>query len=258
MLRLAAIAAPLLFLISAGATIACVGRMPGLTAAPVTEPVTVSRELAYAHPMDEVRRAYAAVLEERGLRVEQEGANVLRAAVGPDSSPGLVRVSFGPSDTLTTRVTITYRYGATGRDFYHYPYHVPALVARRLDRSLPLTSFHQGVYPASLGACPGVAVDTTAPIQEPRPLPGAGAMASRTQYTEEARARGIQGTVYLAGVVSDSGPVECVEVLSGLPYGLTESAVRTFMTTRFTPAQQRGQPVPRRVILPVTFRMEED
>ena len=237
---------------------ACVPSMPGATPSPVTEPVTVSRQLAYAHPLDDVRSAYRAVLEERGLRVEQEGAGGLRAVVGPDSSPGIVHVAFGPSDTLATRVTISHRYGATGDDFYHYPYQVPLLVARRLDRSLAIVSFHQGVRPASLTACPRIAVDTTAPIQEPRPVAGSGAMAYRTEYTEEARRRGIQGMVYLAGVVSDSGRVECVEILAGLPYGLTESAIRTLMMTRFTPAQQRGRPIPRLVILPVRFRIAED
>ena len=247
---------PLLLLLSAGAFLGCATRNRDWQPPPPPEPVSVSRELAYAHPLEEVRRAYVAVLEERGLRVEQDGAGALRATVGAGSSAGIVRVTLGPSDTLATRVSISYRYSETGNDFYHYPYRIPLLAARQLDRSLPIVSFNQAVYPPTAGACPEVPVDTTAAIEEPRPVDRPGLLALRTEYTEEARRRGVQGTVYLSGLVNASGGVDCIEVIAGLPYGLTESAIRTFRNIVFVPARQRGQPIRRRVILPIVFRLE--
>src|SRR5689334_21083249 len=46
----------------------------------------------------------------------------------------------------------------------------------------------------------------------------------RPQYTEEARANKISGTVMLRVQVDMDGSVNAVRVVSGLPYGLTEQA----------------------------------
>src|SRR5688572_4076174 len=89
--------------------------------------VTVSRELAYAHDADAVRQAYRAAMEEAGLRVENDVAGGLRARTQLVDSVGLVRVVIGPSDTLATRVSITYRYAYGGEGFYHYPYQLGIL-----------------------------------------------------------------------------------------------------------------------------------
>ena len=220
------------------------------------EPITVFRELAYAHPIDEVRRAYRLALEERGLILEPDSNGVVRATVGSDSPPGVVRVTFGPSDTLATRIRISYRYRPTDGDNYHFPYNIPILAAKHLDRSRAIVAFHQGIHPATLARCPEAAIDTTATIEEPRLAKGSGVFASRTLYTDEARSAGVQGVVYLGALVNESGSVDCIEVLSGLPHGLTASAIRTLSQTAFIPARQRGQPIRRRIILPVRFKLE--
>src|SRR5687767_10993724 len=62
-------------------------------------------------------------------------------------------------------------------------------------------------------------------------------------YTESARKFGIQGTVTLRAVLSHDGQIRDVQVIRGLPHGLTEAAVRAARTIKFTPAMKNGKPV---------------
>src|SRR5215813_2352579 len=47
----------------------------------------------------------------------------------------------------------------------------------------------------------------------------------KAKYTEEARDNGIHGTVALNVVFRSNGSISDVKVVSGLPYGLSESAI---------------------------------
>ena len=62
-------------------------------------------------------------------------------------------------------------------------------------------------------------------------------------YPNEAWAAGITGDVLVRAVIDATGAVADVEVLKGLPYGLTEAAVEAIRRWRFKPATRRGQPV---------------
>jgi TonB family protein len=62
-------------------------------------------------------------------------------------------------------------------------------------------------------------------------------------YTDEARQNGIQGTVLLKVVLKSSGKVEVTEVLSGLPHGLSKSAINAARKIKFEPAKKNGQKV---------------
>jgi TonB family protein len=65
----------------------------------------------------------------------------------------------------------------------------------------------------------------------------------RPQYTEEARANQVSGTVMLRVQVDVDGNVSAVRVISGLPYGLTDQAIDVARHTKFKPAMKDGKPV---------------
>ena len=75
------------------------------------------------------------------------------------------------------------------------------------------------------------------------------------QYTEEARLARIQGTVILQAVIGKGGDVERVEVLKGLPIGLSEAAVEAVKQWRFEPATLHGKPVKVYFNLTINFRL---
>lgn len=62
-------------------------------------------------------------------------------------------------------------------------------------------------------------------------------------YTEDARDRGIAGTVVLRVVFSSTGKVTNLRVVAGLPYGLTERAIVAARKIKFIPAMKDGKPV---------------
>ena len=66
------------------------------------------------------------------------------------------------------------------------------------------------------------------------------------QYTEEARAKGVRGTVVLTAVFCRTGKVTNIEVIKSLPYGLTERAVESTRGIKFKPAEKDGALVSQR------------
>ena len=74
-------------------------------------------------------------------------------------------------------------------------------------------------------------------------------------YTDEARARRIEGEVLLDVEFTATGAVKVLRVVRGLGYGLDESALRAAINIRFKPAQRDGQPVDFRTSLNIVFRI---
>ncbi len=72
-------------------------------------------------------------------------------------------------------------------------------------------------------------------------------------FTEEARRKNIQGVVLLSAILSSTGKVTNVEVLQGLPAGLTEKAIKAVRKVRFVPAEKDGKPVSIRVKFEYSF-----
>jgi len=60
-------------------------------------------------------------------------------------------------------------------------------------------------------------------------------------YTESARQAGTKGAVVLKAVFTSTGGIRDVEVISGLPFGLTEKALAVVKQIRFVPAMKDGQ-----------------
>lgn len=72
-------------------------------------------------------------------------------------------------------------------------------------------------------------------------------------YPSAAKEARVQGTVILHVLVGKNGEVEDVEVLKGLPKGLSEAAVAAVRQWRFEPATVDGKPVPARATLTFNF-----
>ena len=90
-------------------------------------------------------------------------------------------------------------------------------------------------------------------IQHPRKI-----TAVSPKYTEEARKEGLQGLVILQATITDEGLVEEIEVVEGLPLGLTEQAVEALRQWTFEPATLDGKPVAVYYNLTFNFRLEKD
>lgn len=91
------------------------------------------------------------------------------------------------------------------------------------------------------------AASNTKPVEilfKPRPV-----------YTDEARAKKIEGEVLLQVVFSASGGVEVQRVIQGLGYGLDQSAEAAARQIRFHPAQQNGQAVDSSAIVHIVFEL---
>lgn len=74
-------------------------------------------------------------------------------------------------------------------------------------------------------------------------------------YTDEARAKKIEGDVLVQVVFAASGEVKVLRVVRGLGYGLDEAAEAAARQIHFRPAQQDGQPVDSPAIAHITFEL---
>jgi TonB family protein len=77
----------------------------------------------------------------------------------------------------------------------------------------------------------------------------------RPAYTDDARAKKIEGEVLLQVVFAASGEVRVQRVVQGLGYGLDDSAQAAACQIRFRPAQQDGQPVDSTAIVRIKFQL---
>ena len=90
-------------------------------------------------------------------------------------------------------------------------------------------------------------VDTRA-VFHAKPKPG---------YTLEARRNRKQGFVILKVALSATGTISRVRVLRGLPFGLTESAIKAACKLQFKPAIKDGQSVSQWVTAEYVFRLPD-
>jgi len=88
-------------------------------------------------------------------------------------------------------------------------------------------------------------------ITEPERLSG-----PNPQYPEAARRARIQGVVVLECTIGKDGTVQNINVLRGLPLGLTESAVDAVNRWKFKASTLNGKPVEVLYILTVRFNLQ--
>lgn len=74
-------------------------------------------------------------------------------------------------------------------------------------------------------------------------------------YTEEARAKHIEGEVLLEVVLEASGRLRVIKVVRGLGHGLDDAAVHAAEQIRFKPALKDGQPSDSTAVLHIVFQL---
>ncbi|MDX1645102.1 MAG: TonB family protein [Thermoanaerobaculia bacterium] len=77
------------------------------------------------------------------------------------------------------------------------------------------------------------------------------------EYTQEGSQAGINGDVVVVAVIDETGTPTVLEVVKGLPYGLSEAAVEAIEQWKFEPARNAaGEPVPVYYTLATSFRQD--
>jgi protein TonB len=81
---------------------------------------------------------------------------------------------------------------------------------------------------------------------------------AKPDYTREAMQQGIQGSVFMAVVVLDSGDVGDVQVTQSLDaeYGLDQQAVSAMKQWKFKPGTKNSKPVAVEVTVQMTFTLK--
>ena len=82
------------------------------------------------------------------------------------------------------------------------------------------------------------------PLEQPPP-----------RYSEAARRARIQGPVVLALILGEDGRVASLEVVRGLPFGLSDAAAEAVARWRYEPATLGGRPVKVRMTVTVNFEL---
>jgi TonB family protein len=78
------------------------------------------------------------------------------------------------------------------------------------------------------------------------------------EYTEEARAARLQGTVVVSTVIGEDGRAHDLKVVKGLGLGLDEKALESVAAWHFLAGKKGGQAVPVESTIEVNFRLAED
>lgn len=100
-------------------------------------------------------------------------------------------------------------------------------------------------------------------VVEDQPTPEGGMEAfydyirTHLKYPAEARSAGIEGKVFVQFIVDTDGSLKDVEVLKGIGGGCNEEALEVVKNSpAWNPGLQRGQAVKVRMVLPITFSLE--
>jgi protein TonB len=79
-------------------------------------------------------------------------------------------------------------------------------------------------------------------------------------YPSRARTLNVQGKVFVQFVVFPDGSVREIEAIKGIGAGCDEEAVRVIKESpiQWAPGKQRGKPVKVRMVLPITFKLQDN
>lgn len=137
----------------------------------------------------------------------------------------------------------------------------PVVVGLTLRSTTTAGSFDAPVGNTLAGKTAEKAVDPASVAPSPVPLYELDSQPTvigevKIPYPEDARSRGIEGTVVLSVLVDEGGRVRTVKVLSGPGGGLDQAAARAVERIRFRPALRKGQPVPAQITYRYTFLLD--
>ena len=92
-----------------------------------------------------------------------------------------------------------------------------------------------------------------APDEFPEPIGAHNTLQEKVNYTEIARRKGLEGTVYIQAKIDKDGNVVEATIIKAIGGGLDEVALNTVLATKFTPGKQRGKPVNVKMVIPIKF-----
>lgn len=90
----------------------------------------------------------------------------------------------------------------------------------------------------------------------PELIGGLASIQKNIKYPEIAKKAGVEGRVFVQFVVNVDGTVSDPVVVRGIGAGCDEEALRAVAQAKFKPGRQRGQPVPVKMSLPITFKLK--
>ena len=137
----------------------------------------------------------------------------------------------------------------------------PVVVGLTLRSTTTAGTFDAPVGNTLTGKTPDKAADPSSVRPAPVPLYELDSQPTvigevRIPYPEDARSRGIEGTVVLSVLVDETGHVRTVKVLSGPGGGLDQAAAKAVERIRFRPATRKGQPVAAQITYRYTFLLD--
>jgi protein TonB len=137
----------------------------------------------------------------------------------------------------------------------------PVVVGLTLRSTTAAGTFDAPVGNTLAGKAPEKAADPASVRPSPVPLYELDSQPTvigevRIPYPEDARSRGIEGTVVLSVLVDETGHVRTVKILSGPGGGLDQAAVKAVERIRFRPATRKGQPVAAQITYRYTFLLD--
>ncbi len=128
-------------------------------------------------------------------------------------------------------------------------------VATTSSRSAPNGTVHQAGFGDADVAAPPTIQSHTAEPRAPKVVPAEILSKPTPTYTDEARAKRIEGEVLLEVVFEASGKLRVLKVVRGLGHGLDDSAVRAAEQIRFKPALKGGQPSDSTAVVHIIFQL---
>jgi TonB family protein len=111
-----------------------------------------------------------------------------------------------------------------------------------------------GFGDADVAAAPTVQSRSAAPVAS-KVVPAEILSKPLPIYTEEARARKVEGEVLLQVVFEASGKIHVLKVVRGLGYGLDDAAVHAAEQIHFKPALKDGQPSDSTALVHIIFQL---
>lgn len=92
----------------------------------------------------------------------------------------------------------------------------------------------------------------------PKLLGGIAALQGEIKYPKEAAEKGIEGRVFVQFVVTKTGEISDAEVVRSLSPELDAQAIKAVRSMTFEPGRDRGEAVPVKMTLPITYRLDDD
>jgi protein TonB len=80
-------------------------------------------------------------------------------------------------------------------------------------------------------------------------------LSNTIHYPMQAKRRGTEGKVYIEFVVDKNGTPVNMKIIKGIGSGCDAEAVRVIGSSKWEAGRQRGKPVPVKMVLPVSFRI---